>query len=136
MLYSSGTTGRPKGVKWALPDQTGRQLIMLIELLSGLFGYGSGTRYPLSGAALPRRPPSPHHGDDQDRRFSGGDAEVRRRGCARADRGGADHAQPVGATMFVRLLKLPEETRQRYSLASMTMAVHAAAPCPVDVKRA
>ncbi len=37
--------------------------------------------------------------------------------------------------MFVRLLKLPEETRQRYSLASMTMAVHAAAPCPVDVKR-
>jgi hypothetical protein len=39
MLYSSGTTGRPKGVKWALPDQPVGSPSMLIELLSGLFGY-------------------------------------------------------------------------------------------------
>ena len=39
------------------------------------------------------------------------------------------HAVP---TMFVRLLKLPDSVRQRHSLKSMTMAVHAAAPCPID----
>jgi fatty-acyl-CoA synthase len=44
------------------------------------------------------------------------------------------HSQWV-PTMFVRLLKLPVETRLRHSLASMRMAVHAAAPCPVDIKR-
>lgn len=45
ILYSSGTTGQPKGVKWRLPDQPPGSSSMLIELLSGLFGYGSGTRY-------------------------------------------------------------------------------------------
>ena len=44
------------------------------------------------------------------------------------------HSQWV-PTMFVRLLKLPDAERQRYDLSSMRMAVHAAAPCPVDVKR-
>jgi long-chain acyl-CoA synthetase len=37
-------------------------------------------------------------------------------------------------TMFVRMLKLPDETRARYDLSSLKMAVHAAAPCPVPVK--
>jgi fatty-acyl-CoA synthase len=44
------------------------------------------------------------------------------------------HSQWV-PTMFVRLLKLPEEERLRHDLSSMIMAVHAAAPCPRDVKR-
>ncbi|MGK2240645.1 MAG: long-chain acyl-CoA synthetase, partial [Rhodococcus sp. (in: high G+C Gram-positive bacteria)] len=38
-------------------------------------------------------------------------------------------------TMFVRMLKLPQETRDRYDISSLRLAVHAAAPCPVDVKR-
>jgi long-chain acyl-CoA synthetase len=46
-----------------------------------------------------------------------------------------DHAQMV-PTMFVRLLKLPDEVRKRYDLSSLKNVVHAAAPCPPDVKRA
>src|SRR5207237_6525541 len=38
-------------------------------------------------------------------------------------------------TMFVRLLKLPDETRSKYDLSSLQFVVHAAAPCPKDVKR-
>src|SRR5439155_20471399 len=37
-------------------------------------------------------------------------------------------------TMFVRMLKLPDEVRQRYHVSSLKGAIHAAAPCPVDVK--
>src|SRR5205814_840623 len=44
------------------------------------------------------------------------------------------HTQLV-PTMFVRLLKLPEAVRRRYDLSSLQVAVHAAAPCPVEVKR-
>ncbi|HET9600248.1 MAG TPA: AMP-binding protein, partial [Acidimicrobiales bacterium] len=46
----------------------------------------------------------------------------------------ATHSQWV-PTMFVRMLKLPAEIRQRYDLSSLRIAVHAAAPCPVDMKR-
>jgi long-chain acyl-CoA synthetase len=45
-----------------------------------------------------------------------------------------DHIQMV-PTMFVRLLQLPEEVRNKYDLSSLETVVHAAAPCPVDVKR-
>src|SRR5204862_7005144 len=44
------------------------------------------------------------------------------------------HTQLV-PTMFVRLLKLPEAVRRRYDLSSLKVAVHAAAPCPVEIKR-
>jgi len=46
----------------------------------------------------------------------------------------ATHSQWV-PTMFVRMLQLPDEVRRRYDLSSLEVAVHAAAPCPVDVKR-
>ena len=45
------------------------------------------------------------------------------------------HAQFV-PTMFVRMLKLPQEVRERYDLSSLMLAVHAAAPCPIPVKEA
>ncbi len=135
MLYSSGTTGRPKGVKWALPDQPVGSSSMLIELLSGLFGYGAGTRY-LCPAPLYHAAPLRH---TMVTIRTGGSAVVMPKfdaesALALIEAERITHSQWV-PTMFVRLLKLPEETRQRYSLASMTMAVHAAAPCPVDVKR-
>jgi acyl-CoA synthetase (AMP-forming)/AMP-acid ligase II len=41
----------------------------------------------------------------------------------------------VVPTMFVRMLKLPEETRSKYDVSSLQACIHAAAPCPVDVKR-
>jgi fatty-acyl-CoA synthase len=45
------------------------------------------------------------------------------------------HSQWV-PIMFVRMLKLPERDRHRYDLSSMKCAIHAAAPCPIDVKEA
>jgi fatty-acyl-CoA synthase len=135
MLYSSGTTGRPKGVKWALPDQPVGSPSMLIELLSSLFGYGPGTRY-LSPAPLYHAAPLRH---SMVTIRTGGyvvimpkfDAEA---ALALIETERITHSQWV-PTMFVRMLKLPESTRRRYSLATMSMAVHAAAPCPVEVKR-
>ena len=47
----------------------------------------------------------------------------------------ATHSQWV-PIMFVRMLKLPEEARTQYDLSSMKCAIHAAAPCPIDVKEA
>ena len=44
------------------------------------------------------------------------------------------HTQVV-PTMFVRMLKLPDERRLRYDLSSLTSVLHAAAPCPVEAKR-
>jgi len=135
MLYSSGTTGRPKGVKWALPDQPVGSSSMLIELLSGLFGYGVGTRY-LCPAPLYHAAPLRH---TMVTIRTGGSAIIMPKFDAETalsliESEQITHSQWV-PTMFVRLLKLPEETRRRYELSSMTMAVHAAAPCPVDVKQ-
>ncbi|MFY8114238.1 MAG: AMP-binding protein [Rhabdaerophilum sp.] len=134
MLYSSGTTGRPKGVKWALPDQPVGAPSMLIELLSGLFGYGPGTRY-LCPAPLYHAAPLRH---TMVTIRTGGSAVIMPKfdaetALALIESERITHSQWV-PTMFVRLLKLPEETRRRHALGSMTMAVHAAAPCPVDVK--
>ncbi|OQW52049.1 acyl-CoA synthetase [Candidatus Raskinella chloraquaticus] len=134
MLYSSGTTGRPKGVKWALPDQPVGSSSMLIELLSELFGYGAGTRY-LCTAPLYHAAPLRH---TMVTIRTGGSAVVMPKFDAEAalaliDAERITHSQWV-PTMFVRLLKLPEGVRKRYSLKSMSMAVHAAAPCPIDVK--
>ena len=134
MLYSSGTTGRPKGVKWALPDHPVGSPSMLIELLSGLFGYNQETRY-LCPAPLYHAAPLRH---TMVTIRAGGSAVIMPRfdaeqALALIEAETITHSQWV-PTMFVRLLKLPEDTRKRYRVASMTMAVHAAAPCPVDVK--
>ncbi len=45
MLYSSGTTGRPKGVLWPLPNDRPGGRTMLVDLLTSLFGYAADTRY-------------------------------------------------------------------------------------------
>jgi acyl-CoA synthetase (AMP-forming)/AMP-acid ligase II len=135
MLYSSGTTGRPKGVKVPLPDVplgTSPPLFMLVTML---FGASPETVY-LSPAPLYHAAPL---------RFS---MNVQRAGGTVVV---MEHFDPIGAlaaieryrvtftqmvpTMFVRLLKLPEEERRRYDLSSLTHVVHAAAPCPVPVKR-
>ncbi len=134
MLYSSGTTGRPKGVKWLLPEAPVGSPSMLTDLLTGLFGYDGQTRY-LCPAPLYHAAPLRH---TMVTIKAGGTAVVMPKfdaenALALIEQERITHSQWV-PTMFVRLLKLPDATRGRYAMTSMKMAVHAAAPCPIDVK--
>jgi fatty-acyl-CoA synthase len=134
MLYSSGTTGRPKGIKWPLPDDAPGGRTMLLDLLTSLFSYGPDTRY-LSPAPLYHAAPLRH---SMVTIRMGGTAYVMQkfdpaRALEMIERHRITHSQWV-PTMFIRLLKLPEAERACHDLSSMRMAVHAAAPCPVDVK--
>jgi len=134
MLYSSGTTGRPKGVKWPMPPAPAGARTMLVQLLAPLFGYGRDTRY-LSPAPLYHAAPLRH---SMTVIKLGGtvfvmesfDAEQALRWIAHHR---VTHSQWV-PTMFVRMLKLPDELRLRHDLSSMRVAIHAAAPCPIEVK--
>jgi fatty-acyl-CoA synthase len=134
MLYSSGTTGRPKGVLWPLPKTDAGQQTMLVKLLAPLFGYDAESHY-LSTAPLYHAAPLRH---SMTVIKMGGTVTVMERFDAllalqTIERCRITHSQWV-PTMFVRLLKLDQETREKFDLSSMKMAVHAAAPCPVDVK--
>lgn len=134
MLYSSGTTGRPKGIEWPLLNQPPGRPTMLIELLCGLYNYADTTRY-LSPAPLYHAAPMRHTMTVIKR---GGTAFIMERFDAQTALAAIEtyritHSQWV-PTMFVRMLKLPEQQTRSYDLSSMTHAIHAAAPCPVDVK--
>lgn len=135
MLYSSGTTGRPKGVKWALTGEPPGRRTMLVDLLSGLFGYGDGARY-LCPAPLYHAAPLRH---TMVTIRLGGSAFIMGKFDAEAalqiiEAERITHSQWV-PTMFVRLLKLPPERRLSFDTSSLQMAVHAAAPCPVEIKQ-
>ena len=137
LLYSSGTTGRPKGIKPPLPD---RQVTEPGDSLVAVFG----PRYGLGPDVVYLSPAPSYHAAPL--RFvgrvqaTGGtvvmmesfDAE---RALAAIERYRVTHSQWV-PTMFVRMLKLPQEIRQKYDVSSMRVAIHAAAPCPVEVKKA
>jgi fatty-acyl-CoA synthase len=134
MLYSSGTTGRPKGVLWPLPKTAAGQHTMLVKLLAPLFGYDANCHY-LSTAPLYHAAPLRH---SMTVIKLGGTVTVMERFDAllalqTIERCRITHSQWV-PTMFVRLLKLDKHVREKFDLSSMKMAVHAAAPCPVDVK--
>ena len=134
MLYSSGTTGRPKGVKRPLADvEVSAGSRARERLLS--YGFHENTIY-LSPAPLYHAAPFGYTIGVQS---LGGTVVVmprfNERECLQLiERHQITHSQ-WAPTMFVRLLKLPEADRRRWDLSSHEVAVHAAAPCPVEVKR-
>ncbi|TDD84447.1 acyl-CoA synthetase [Saccharopolyspora karakumensis] len=137
LLYSSGTTGRPKGIRPELPDrQVHEPGNILVDLLRGFYGFDEDTVYlspaPVYHAAPLRYCASVHAIGGTVVMMERFDPEQALRAIERYE---VTHSQWV-PTMFVRMLKLDEQTRQRYDLSSHRNAVHAAAPCPIEVKRA
>jgi long-chain acyl-CoA synthetase len=134
MLYSSGTTGRPKGILRALPDTHPSTALPLMQFVSRLWRLREGMIY-LSPAPL-------YHSAPQ-----GSVAAAIRLGCTSVIMEHFDaeqylelvgkyrvtHSQVV-PTMFSRMLKLPDDVRAAADVSSLECIIHAAAPCPVPVK--
>jgi long-chain acyl-CoA synthetase len=134
MLYSSGTTGQPKGIIRPLPEQPPSQQLPLFDFLQKLWRYREGLAY-LSPAPL-------YHSAPQAAVNlvirNGGTAIIMEnfdpeRYLQLVEKYRPTHSQLV-PTMFSRMLKLPQAVRDRYDLSSLEVVIHAAAPCPAQVK--
>jgi acyl-CoA synthetase (AMP-forming)/AMP-acid ligase II len=135
MLYSSGTTGRPKGIKTAMPSEPVDTPTAVHGLCTILFGLTEESVYlspaPLYHSAPLRFTMAVHQ--------AGGTVVVMEHfdpaeALALIERHHVTFSQWV-PTMFIRMLKLPDAERAARDLSSLQVAVHAAAPCPVEVKR-
>jgi long-chain acyl-CoA synthetase len=134
MLYSSGTTGRPKGILRPLAEQHPSQQLPLFLFLERLWQYRPGMVY-LSPAPLYHSAPQAAVGLTI---RVGGTAVIMERFDPErflqfVETYKVTHSQLV-PSMFSRMLKLPDAVRRRYDLSSLEIAIHAAAPCPVPVK--
>jgi len=134
MLYSSGTTGRPKGIKIALTGEPIEAPTTLSQLAQAWFRIGPDTVY-LSPAPLYHAAPLRWCMAVQ--RLGGTviatekfDAEAT---LALIQKYRVNASQWV-PTHFVRLLRLPESVRGKYDVSSLKVAIHAAAPCPIPIK--
>jgi len=136
MLYSSGTTGKPKGVKPPMPSTPVEEAGSSVNgLMSLLFGLTPDSVYlspaPLYHAAPLRFCMGVH--------MAGATVVVMERFDPEdALRLIEQHRVTLSQwvpTMFIRMLKLPDEVRAKYDVSSLQTAVHAAAPCPVEVKK-
>jgi fatty-acyl-CoA synthase len=135
MLYSSGTTGRPKGIKRPLPDISIEENSMMGALQQGLWGFDEHTVY-LSPAPMYHSAPL---GFSLGTQVLGGTVVMMPRWDAlealeNIGRYGVTHSQWV-PTMFSRMLKLDVD-RSQLDLSTLKVAIHAAAPCPKPVKQA
>ena len=135
MLYSSGTTGRPKGVKRALPARAPGADDPSLARFGLLYNFRDEMIY-LSPAPMYHAAPLAYSLWAQ--QFGGAVVIMERfdplAALALIERYRITHSQWV-PTMFVRMLKLTDEERNRYDLSSLEVAIHAAAPCPVPVKQ-
>ena len=135
LLYSSGTTGRPKGVKRPLSGGGLGETNPALARLAARYGFSPAVRY-LSPAPLYHAAPLGYNLAIQTyggtsiimEHFDGEEA------LRLIEKHKASHSQWV-PSMFVRMLKLPESVQRKYDLSSMKCAIHAAAPCPVPVKQ-
>jgi long-chain acyl-CoA synthetase len=137
MLYSSGTTGRPKGVKIALPEVTDIDApTSLMMLIAAIFKVTADTVY-LSPAPLYHAAPL---GWTMTVQRIGGTIVLMKKFDPEAVLAHIETYRVTTGqfvpTHFVRMLKLPVEVQTRYDLSALSCAVHAAAPCPVPVKEA
>lgn len=137
MLYSSGSTGQPKGVWRPLTGRTVQEgKPALIPVYETLYGMGPDTIY-LSPAPIYHSAPLLFSTDSMAlgatvvmmEKF---DAE---QALALIEKYKVTHAQFV-ATMFSRMLKLPQEVREKYDLSSLECVITGAAPCSVQIKEA
>jgi acyl-CoA synthetase (AMP-forming)/AMP-acid ligase II len=136
MLYSSGTTGRPKGIRYKLERHALGSAVFTVDLFKGFYGIDESDVF-ISPAPMYHSAPlqftlmltrigatvvvMEHF-----------DAEA---ALAAIERHRVTHGQWV-PTMFVRMLKLPADVRKRYDVSSLRGALHVAAPCPIPVKEA
>ncbi|MDJ0359768.1 acyl-CoA synthetase [Rhodococcus sp. H29-C3] len=138
MLYSSGTTGRPKGIKpivanVQVDDPRGTYVTAIMR---DRFAFGPESVY-MSPAPIYHAGPLRYGTGAQELggtvvlmdRF---DAE---KCLAAMEKYRVTHSQWV-PTHFIRMLRLPDAVRERFDLSAMRLAIHAAAPCPVEVKQA
>jgi len=136
MLYSSGTTGRPKGVKREFAEQplesTPGSIAGTLQMLFGAtqdsvylspapFYHAAPLRFCMGAQAIGATVVAMEHFDAEQYL-----ALVEKYKCT---------VSQVVPTMFVRMLKLPDEVRAKYDVSSIQCVIHAAAPCPIPVKR-
>jgi len=134
MLYSSGTTGRPKGILRPLPEAHPGDALPVMEFIKHMFRFREGMRY-LSPAPLYHS--APQASVSAAVRLGAASVIMERFDPAQflelVEQHRITHTQMV-PTMFSRLLKLPEAVRAAADVSSLETVIHAAAPCPVPVK--
>jgi long-chain acyl-CoA synthetase len=133
-IYTSGTTGRPKGVR--RQPMTPEQQAVNLAAYRTVFDINPAMRTVVTGPLYHSAP----NGYSLATVRAGGDVILQPRFDAEEllrliEQERITHLHMV-PTMLVRLLKLPEAMRARYDVSSLRRVVHAAAPCPVEVKRA